>query len=162
MNALGFTIGQFKLKRGDFDDQLDKAIKSYNEVVNESKERSRAVRDAEDPDRKKRAIRRMSGDKDASSKFPVLIDNSDQKAQWKLLMTEITQKHQEKVETKKLDKKRRIEAEHVAMDTINSLVIEVMRRVRYKKKEEEAVEKECGRMLKELISQVEKQVKEKK
>ncbi len=53
-----------------------------------------AVRDAEDPDRKKRAIRRMSGDKDASSKFPVVMDNSGQKAQWKMLMTEITQKHQ--------------------------------------------------------------------
>ena len=44
MNALGFTIGHFKLKRGDFDEQLDKAIKSYKEVVNESKERSRVVR----------------------------------------------------------------------------------------------------------------------
>ena len=102
----------------------------------------------------------MSGDKDAGSKFPEVIDNSGQKAQWKMLMTEITQKHQEKVETKKLDKKMRIEAENVAMDTINSLVIEVIRRVRYKKKEEEAIEKECGRMLKELIRQVEKQGKE--
>ena len=54
MNALGFTIGQFRLKKEEFDDRLNKAINSYKEVVNESKERSRKVRDAEDPDRKKR------------------------------------------------------------------------------------------------------------
>jgi hypothetical protein len=38
MNALGFTIGQFRLKKGEFDDQLNKAINSYTEVGNESKE----------------------------------------------------------------------------------------------------------------------------
>ena len=54
MNALGFTIGQFNLKRGEFEDQLNKAINNYIEVVNESKERSRKVRDAEDPDRRRR------------------------------------------------------------------------------------------------------------
>ncbi len=41
------------------------------------------------------------------------------------------------------------------MDTINSLVIDVMRRVRRKKQEEEAIEKECGRVIKELISKLE-------
>ena len=106
MNALGFTIGQFNLKRGEFEDQLNKAINNYIEVVNESKERSRKVRDAEDPNRKKRALRRMSGDKDASSRFPVLIDNSDKRAKWKLLMTEITRKYQEKVESRKLATKK--------------------------------------------------------
>ena len=160
MNALGFTIGQFNLKRGEFDEQLNKAINNYTVMVNESKERSRKVRDAEDPERKKRAIRRMSGDKDASSRFPVLIDNSGQKAKWKLLMAEITRKYQENVESKKIAKKVRKEAETAAMDTINSLVTDVIRRVRHRKEEEEALEKECKRVVNDLMSKIEKQMKE--
>ena len=160
MNALGFTIGQFNLTRGEFEDQLNKAINNYIEVVNESKERSRKVRDAEDPDRKKRAIRRMSGDKDASSRFPVLIDNSDKRAKWKLLMTEITRKYQEKVESRKIAMKVRKEAETAAMDTINSLVTDVIRRVRNRKEEEEALGKACKRVIDDLMNKIEKQMKE--
>ena len=43
-------------------------------------------------------------------RFPVLIDNSGQRAKWKLLMTEITRKYQEKVESRKTAKKVRKEA----------------------------------------------------
>jgi hypothetical protein len=50
--------------------------------------------------------------------------------------------------------------ETAAMDTINSLITDVIRRVRNRKEEEEALGKVCKRVIDELMSKIEKQMKE--
>ena len=139
--------------------QLEKAIDNYTVLVNESKERSREVRDREDPDRKKRARRRMSGDKDASRKFPVRIDNAAEKERWKALMSEITRKYQEKVEQRKSAKKERIEAENAATEIINSLIREATKRARINEFQEGERTRECMKLVNEILKQLETQEK---
>ena len=46
------------------------------------------------------------------------------------------------------------------MDTINSLVTDVIRRVRNRKEEEEALGKVCKRVIDDVMSKLEKQMKE--